>query len=284
MRDSSSQHIRKAIVPVAGAGTRLFPATKSQPKEMLPVGRKPVVQYVVEELLAAGIEQILFITGRKKAAIEDHFDDDVELRPFLDGARTGAIKDRGLADGAPRIFYTRQGTPTGVADAVRLGRDFAAGESIVVAFGDTILHGGNIVGRLIQAHITSQASCTLAVEEVPRDDVFRYGVVGVQQRGDLLYATGLVEKPNPEDSPSNLAIVPRYVFSPSIFDTIDATPRGKNGERWLTDAIAILVGKKAHVRVVPLKEPEKRYDIGNFESYYRAFVDFALSDHEYGDA
>lgn len=278
-----SQHIRKAIVPVAGAGTRLFPATKSQPKEMLPVGRKPVVQYVVEELLAAGIEQILFITGRKKAAIEDHFDVDSELRPVLDRARGGRTKGPGLADGVPGIFYTRQGNPTGVADAVRLGRDFAAGESIVVAFGDTILHGGNIVARLIHAHQTSQASCTLAVEEVPREDVFRYGVVGVQQRGDSLYATSLIEKPDPENAPSNLAIVPRYVFSASIFDTIDATPRGKNGERWLTDAIAILAREMAPVRVVPLEEPEKRYDIGNFGSYYRAFIDFALSDEEYGD-
>ena len=129
---------------------------------MLPVGRKPVVQYVVEELLAAGIEQILFITGRKKAAIEDHFDVDVELRPVLDRVGGGATMGEGFADGVPGIFYTRQGNPTGVADAVRLGRDFAAGESIVVAFGDTILHGGNIVGRLIHAHKTSQASCYCA--------------------------------------------------------------------------------------------------------------------------
>jgi UTP--glucose-1-phosphate uridylyltransferase len=251
---------------------------------MLPVGRKPVVQYVVEELHAAGIEQILFITGRKKSVIEDHFDADAELSRLLD--RTGLARgtDRALADGVPGVFYTRQGKPTGVADAVRLGRNFAAGESIVVAFGDTILKGGDLVGRLIQAHQTSQASCTLAVEEIPREDVFRYGIVDVQQRGDLLYATGLVEKPDPASAPSNLAIVPRYVFSPSIFETIDATPRGKDGERWLTDAIAILARETAPVRVVPLDQVERRYDIGNFESYYRAFVDFALSDPEYGDA
>lgn len=268
----SSCSVRKAIVPVAGAGTRLFPLTKSQPKEMLPVGRKPVVQHVVEELCSAGIEQILLITGRNKNAIEAHF-------------QAGVEPDGGLGtDGSNRVLYTRQDVPTGVADAVAMGREFAAGETVVVAFGDTILSSTGLIDRLIAAHRESEASCTFAVEEVRPEDVSRYGVVEIYKKGDRFFASDLVEKPEPSYAPSNLAVVPRYVFEPSIFDTIAATSTGRGGERWLTDAIVNLISASCPVRVVPLDPGEQRYDIGNFGSYYRAFIDFALDDLEHGEA
>ena len=279
---ASPSPVRKAVVPVAGIGTRLFPATKSQPKEMLPVGRKPVVQYVVEELRAAGIEQILLITGRKKAAIEDHFDADLELSRLLQQAGNVDSADLPIADGIRGVFYTRQGTPSGVADAVGLARDFAGGEPIVVAFGDTIIRGANLVARLIAAHGESGASGAVAVEQIAQEDAFRYGIVDVREVDGGLIAADLVEKPAAGTAPSDLAIVPRYVFGPEIFDAIEATRPGLGGERWLTDSIAILARERPPVRVVPLDASERRYDIGNFESYYRAFIDFALTDPQYG--
>ncbi len=278
----SSGAIRKAVVPVAGVGTRLFPATKSQPKEMLPVGRKPVVQYVVEELRAAGVEQILLITGRKKAAIEDHFDADLELSQVLHRAGNVDPADLPIADGISGVFYTRQGTPSGVADAVGLARDFVGGEPFVVAFGDTIIHGGDLVARLMAAHGASGASGAVAVEQIAPEDAFRYGIVDVRDVDGSLVAVDLVEKPAAGRAPSDLAIVPRYVFESSIFDAIEATRPGLGGERWLTDSIAILARESPPVRVVPLEATERRYDIGNFASYYRAFIDFALADPQYG--
>lgn len=267
---------------MAGIGTRLFPATKSQPKEMLPVGRKPVVQYVVEELRAAGIEQILLITGRKKAAIEDHFDADPELSQVLREAGRVDAADFPIADGVRGVFYTRQGTPSGVADAVGLARDFAGGEPIVVAFGDTIIYGSDLVARLMKAFQASRASGAVAVERIAPEDAFRYGIVDVREIDGSLVAVDLVEKPAPGRAPSDLAIVPRYVFDPSIFDAIEATRPGLGGERWLTDSITILARESPPVRVVPLQPDERRYDIGNFESYFRAFIDFALADPQYG--
>jgi UTP--glucose-1-phosphate uridylyltransferase len=249
---------------------------------MLPVGRKPVVQYVVEELRAAGVEQILLITGRKKAAIEDHFDADLELSQVLRQAGSVDLADLPIADGIRGVFYTRQGTPSGVADAVGLARDFAGGEPIVVAFGDTIIRGGNLVARLMAAHLESRASGAVAVEQIAPEDAFRYGIVDVREVDDSLVAVDLVEKPAAGRAPSDLAIVPRYVFDPVIFDAIEATRPGLGGERWLTDSISILVRESPPVRVVPLEANERRYDIGNFESYYRAFIDFALADPQYG--
>lgn len=246
------------------------------------MGRRPVVQYVVEELRAAGIEQVLLITGRKKAAIEDHFDADPELSQVLRQAGSGDSADIAIADGIRGICYTRQGTPSGVADAVGLARDFAGGEPIVVAFGDTIIHGGDLVARLMKAYLTGRASGAVAVERIAPEDAFRYGIVDVRETDGSLVAVDLVEKPAPGRAPSNLAIVPRYVFDPSIFDAIEATRPGLGGERWLTDSIAILARESPPICAVPLQAHERRYDIGNFESYFRAFIDFALADPQYG--
>ena len=226
--------------------------------------------------------QILLITGRKKAAIEDHFDADLELSRLLQQAGNVDSADLPIADGIRGVFYTRQGTPSGVADAVGLARDFAGGEPIVVAFGDTIIRGANLVARLIAAHGESGASGAVAVEQIAQEDAFRYGIVDVREVDGGLIAADLVEKPAAGTAPSDLAIVPRYVFGPEIFDAIEATRPGLGGERWLTDSIAILARERPPVRVVPLDASERRYDIGNFESYYRAFIDFALTDPQYG--
>ena len=280
--------IVKGVIPVAGMGTRLLPATKSQPKEMLPVGRRPVVQYVVEELQAAGLGQLLFVTGRKKTAIEDHFDPDPELvRTLSTGGGYALLDELAFTETNTRFFYTRQSTPRGLGDAVNHAREFVGDEHFVVALGDSIIqcHDGSAYLRtLMDAHLTAGAACTVAVEEVAREDVYRYGVVKpAGEIGDGAFEVAdLVEKPRVEAAPSNLAIAARYAFSPAIFDALARTAPDRNGELQLTDAIKLLLQLGHRVIAVPLREGERRYDIGNFESYFLAFIDFALADEKYG--
>ncbi len=281
---SQRSHVSKAVILVAGLGTRLLPATKSQPKEMLPVGRKPVVQYVVEEMEQAGIDQVLFVTGRKKSSIEDHFDRDPDLEE-----RLGNVDDQALREQLPNfdtllsIFYTRQSVQTGQADAVRLAREFVGDEPFVVAFGDTIIRGGNLVRRMIDSHAQSGAACTVAVEQVPPEDAHRYGVVMPKDgMGREFAIEGIVEKPPRGTEPSNYAVVPRYVVNREIFDAIHLTLPGKANELWLADSIEVLIKQQHLVRCVALAPEEVRYDIGNFETYFKAFIDFALSDEMYG--
>jgi UTP--glucose-1-phosphate uridylyltransferase len=279
--------VRKAVIPVAGTGTRLLPATKSQPKEMLPVGRKPTVQYVVEEMAHAGITQILFVTGRKKESIEDHFDRDPDLERRLTGADDELLSEVDTTSGL-KFFYTRQSAPAGSADAVRQAEQFVGDEPFVVAFGDTIIRSDgrqSLLQRMIQAHQQSDSACTLSVETVPLEDIHRYGVVspapGAEPgKGPFLLA-GLVEKPDQASAPSQLAIAPRYVFDRSIFNAIAATLPGRGGDLWLTDSIAILLRQGLKVRALQLQD-ERRYDIGTFETYFKAFIDFAVADEKYG--
>jgi|YNPNPStandDraft_1061719.scaffolds.fasta_scaffold01684_10 UTP--glucose-1-phosphate uridylyltransferase len=281
--------IVKVVVPVAGMGTRLLPATKSQPKEMLPVGRKPVVQYVVEELQAAGLRQILFVTGRKKSAIEDHFDPDPELVRLLStGGGYALLEELAFTETEASFFYTRQSVPRGLADAVDHARQFVGQDHFVVALGDSIIMGRDgytFLREMIAVHQQSGAACTIAVEEVDPADVYRYGIVkpkaGVQPEGDF-ELEDLVEKPRPEAAPTNLAIAARYVFSPVIFEAIRRTVPDRNGELQLTDSIRLLLQMGYPVRAMRLRPGERRYDIGNFESYFKAFIDFALADEKYG--
>ena len=281
--------IVKVVVPVAGMGTRLLPATKSQPKEMLPVGRRPVVQYVVEELQAAGLRQILFVTGRKKTAIEDHFDTDPELvRLLSSGGGYTLLEELAYTETEARFYYTRQSEPRGLADAVYHGREFVGQDHFVVALGDSIIknsNGGSFLHKMIDAHLASGAACTVAVEEVDPDAAYRYGIVKpAEGQGDAddFAVDDLIEKPQPGMAPSNLAIAARYVFSPLIFDAISRTAPDRKGELQLTDSIRLLIQLGHHVRAVRLRQDERRYDIGNFESYFKAFIDFALADEKYG--
>ena len=283
--------ITKAILPVAGMGTRLLPATKSQPKEMLPVGRKPVVQYVVEEMIEEGVGKLLFITGRKKRSIEDHFDADPELESRLSASE---LRDLGEVDYEARgveFFYARQRRPAGNADAVRMGHEFVGSESFVVAFGDTILTAPEkpgVVGRMTEAHERNGAAATIGVWNVPREETFRYGVVRpIDDRAEGDYSEfdieEIVEKPAIESAPSTLAVAARYIFTTEIFDAIERTEPGLGGELWLTDAIRVLLSSGARVQCVPLGPGERRYDIGNPMTYYRAFADFALADPDHGE-
>ena len=266
---------------------RLLPATKSQPKEMLPVGRKPIVQYVVEELVSNGIQQMLFITGRNKASIENHFDDDPELfRALNDGDRKELLSEVNFKDLGANFFYTRQRLQRGLGDAVLCGENFAGEEPFLVALGDSILglHAkSNVVARLAEVYESKHASCVIAVEEVPRDQTRHYGIVQPEdETADSFRIVNLIEKPKPEESPSNLAIAGRYIFSPVIFEMIRRVKPDQRGEIQLTDAIQRLCDEGRRVMGVRLGPSERRYDIGNFPSYFESFVEFALADPLHG--
>jgi len=281
--------IRKAVIPVAGAGTRLLPATKAQPKEMLLVGRKPVVQYVVDELIQQGLKQILFVTGREKRSIEDYFDTDAELLEKL--SESEKVDDellRGLDYERFGIdfFYIRQTTPRGLGDAIGTAENFIDQEPFVVALGDTIIvgkDGSDLIRRMAGLYQRTKASCILAVEEVAEEDIPKYGIVKPKgQVGQEFEIEDLIEKPTIEEAPSNLAIAARYIFEPNIFDAIRRTVPKPGGELELSDAIQVLLKQGHQVWCLCLKEDEKRYDIGNYESYFKAFIDFAMEDAKYG--
>ena len=276
-----------AIVPVAGYGTRLLPATKSQPKEMLPVGRKPVVQYVVEELALSGIRRLLFITGAGKAAIENHFDTNSELIQYLrETGREEQLAELDFERQEMEYFYTRQREQKGLGHAVLCAAPLVGHESLVVALGDSIigLHAqSSIVERMVDEFERSGADAVVAFEEVAREDVIHYGIAQPHgQANDVFELDDLIEKPNVADAPSNLAVAARYVFSPAIFDALRETTPGKGGEIQLTDAIRLLLKSGKKVLGVRLAPGERRFDIGNFESYFRAFTEFALADPTYG--
>jgi UTP--glucose-1-phosphate uridylyltransferase len=279
--------IRSAIVPVAGQGTRLLPATKSQPKEMLPVARKPIVQYVVEELVANGVEEILFVTGRNKSSIEDHFDHDPELVRALSAAdKRDLLDELSFEELRAHFFYTRQRLPRGLGDAVLCGENFAGEEPVVVALGDSILglHANSqAVSRMAELFTSKRASCVIAVEEVPPEQTVHYGIVEPQDGGEEGFRiVNLIEKPPPERAPSNLAIAGRYVFSPLIFDLIRRVKPDSRGEIQLTNAIQLMCEEGKRVLGFKLPPGERRYDIGNFPSYFETFVEFALADPRYG--
>ena len=279
--------ISKAVLPVAGRGTRLLPATKSQPKEMLPVGTKPVVQHVVEELVEEGVDKLLFVTGRKKRSIEDHFDDDPELDSLL-REKGESVAQLDYEKEGVEFFYVRQRRPLGNADAIRLGARFVGEEPFLVGFGDTIIHSPHkpgVVGRMIAGHLRNEVAATIAVWEVPAEEVRRYGIVRPSSgtgEGDCFEISEIVEKPRPENAPSHLAVAARYIFDRRVFAAIEKIETGHGGELWLTDAIQILIDEGQGVQCVRLLPDEMRYDIGSPTTYYRAFADFALADPHHG--
>jgi UTP--glucose-1-phosphate uridylyltransferase len=279
--------IRSAIVPVAGHGTRLLPATKSQPKEMLPVARKPIVQYVVEELVSNGIEQILFITGRNKTSIENHFDHDPGLFRTLSAAnKQELLEELSFEELRANFFYTRQRHQKGLGDAILCGEHFAGEDPVVIALGDSILglHAtSQALSAMTELFESRHASCIIAVEEVPPDQTVHYGIVQPADGIDTCFrVANLIEKPTPDQAPSNLAIAGRYVFSPLIFDMIRRVAPDPKGEIQLTDAIQLMCEEGKRVLAFKLPASERRYDIGNFASYFETFVEFALADPMYG--
>lgn len=278
-------------MPVAGLGTRLLPATKSQPKEMLPVARKPIVQYVVEELTRTGVRQVLFVTGRGKTSIENHFDSDPNLLASLSqAAKDELIDELGFENLGTHFLYTRQSVQRGLGDAVLCGEPFAGHDPFIVALGDSIigLHGQSMIcEKLSQVYEEHKAAAVIAVEAVDPEQVSLYGIVRPENgaaEGEVFSVSDLAEKPQPRDAPSNLAIVGRYVFAPVIFDLIRRVKPDARGEIQLTEAIRLLCRSGRRVVAVKLPPGQTRYDIGNYQSYFATFVEFALADPKHGPA
>jgi len=257
---------------------------------MLPVGRKPVLQHVVEELQAAGLRQLLIVTGRRKRTIEDHFDSDPELVSALKQAGNEVLlADLAYIEGQSRLFYTRQSSPKGVGHAISLGADFVGDDHCVVALGDTLIAAEDPAAPLramMEAHHLLGAAATVAVELVPPEEAFRYGIVSIvgsePAPGEPVAMSDIVEKPPPGTAPSTLAVAARYVFSPAIFEALDRTFPDRQGEVQISDAIRLLIQMEQPVYAWLLSPDQRRYDVGNFESYFRTFIDFALADERYG--
>ncbi|HKH25081.1 MAG TPA: UTP--glucose-1-phosphate uridylyltransferase GalU [Acidimicrobiales bacterium] len=284
--------VRKAVIPAAGLGTRFLPATKAQPKEMLPVVDKPAIQYVVEEAVRAGIDDILIITGRGKRSLEDHFDRSIELEVSLEasGKHDQLQAIRGLAELAD-IHYVRQGEALGLGHAVSVARKHVGGDSFVVMLGDDIMdERSSVLEDMIAAHGRTAAS-VIAFKSFPADEISAYGCADVDPRSaegrprgeaderELVRLRGIVEKPKPEDAPSDLAVMGRYVFTSRIFDALDRTEPGVGGEIQLTDAIAILLREEP---VYGFVFEDGRFDIGKKLDYLRATVELALDRDDLG--
>jgi UTP--glucose-1-phosphate uridylyltransferase len=279
--DVVSTQLKKAVIPAAGLGTRFLPATKSQPKEMLPVVDKPSIQYVVEEAVAAGLTDILIITGRGKRAIEDHFDRNFELEHALEQSKKldllAEVQDiNELAD----IYYIRQRDPLGLGHAVSVAREHVGNEPFAVILGDDIMvDDGQLLRSMIEVHERENAS-VLALLEVAPQDISAYGCAKCDDVGEgLRRVRGVVEKPRPEDAPSNLAVIGRYVFTPGIFDALDRISPGVGGELQLTDAIGLLLDTEP---VFGRVFTHGRYDIGQKLDFLRANIELALDRPDLG--
>lgn len=271
----------KAIIPAAGLGTRFLPVTKSQPKEMLPVVDKPVIQYVVEEAVAAGADDILMITGRGKRAIEDHFDRSIELEELLEatGSTARLRQVRAISDLA-EVFYVRQKKPRGLGHAVMCGAPFTGDEAFYVLLGDMLVPNKSVLPRLREVHERTGAS-VIAVMPVPDQMVSRYGVIeGHEVDNGAWRVTGLVEKPPVNEAPSNLAIFGRYLLTPKVMELLPDVRPGRGDEIQLTDALVRLLESEELYAVVV--DPADGYDTGNVLSWLEANVVLALETGEYG--
>lgn len=269
------QNIRKAIIPAAGLGTRFLPATKAQPKEMLPIVDKPTIQYVVEEAVAAGIEDIIIVTGRNKRAIEDHFDRSVELEVFLqDNNKTEMLELVQDIAHMVDIHYVRQKEAKGLGHAIYCARKFIGDEPFAVLLGDDIIHAEvPVLKQLINCY-EAHPGTVVGVQEVADENVSKYGIVAPQQIEKNVYrALDLVEKPSLEEAPSNLAILGRYIIEPDIFAILENLPAGRGGEIQLTDALRVLAKQG---RVYSCAFDGKRYDVGDKLGFIMATIEYAL--------
>ncbi|MBT32158.1 MAG: UTP--glucose-1-phosphate uridylyltransferase [Thalassobius sp.] len=272
--------VKKAVIPAAGFGTRFLPATKAQPKEMLPIIDTPTIQYVVQEAVDSGIEDILIISGKGKRAIEDHFDRNPELESRLEESEKEKLFNemRHIADMA-NIHFIRQKEINGLGDAIYYARYHTGNEPFAVLLGDTIVDSViPVTQQLIDAFEQYNASI-LAVEKVPKDKVSRYGIVGGKRLSDtIMEVSEFVEKPDPATAPSDLAIAGRYILTPEIYTALEQTPKGKNNEIQLTDAFKILSKRE---KVIADTIEGKRYDIGNKLDFLKTTVEFALKRKEF---
>lgn len=272
--------IKKAVIPAAGLGTRFLPATKAQPKEMLPIIDTPTIQYVVQEAIDSGIDDILIISGKGKRAIEDHFDRNLELELQLQNKEDHALYNeiRRISDMA-NIHFIRQKELKGLGDAIYYARLHAGNEPFAVLLGDTIIDSVIPVTQQLIDIYEQYRQSILACEIVPQENVSRYGIIGGVKINDRLWdVNDLVEKPDACSSPSNLAIAGRYILTPEIFKTIEQTTQGKGNEIQLTDALRLLLKRE---RILAYVIEGKRYDIGNKLDYLKTVVEFGLKRKEF---
>src|SRR5215470_12640062 len=295
MMTSSASHasatikkVRKAVLPAAGLGTRFLPATKAQPKEMLTVVDKPQIQYVVEECVVSGIEHIIIVTGKGKNSIEDHFDYNPTLERFLEekGKKEQAALVRQISD-LVQVSYTRQKEPLGLGHAVLVAKDLVGDEPFAVLLGDVLIPGENPATKQLIDVYEATGVGAIAVEEVPREKTYLYGIVAGEPAPQppfgnrLLRIRDLIEKPKPADAPSNLAITGRYVLPPAIFDCLERTKPGAGGEIQLTDALRILAREQG---LWALIYQGVSYDAGDKLGFLKATVELALLNEELGEA
>ena len=267
--------VRKAVIPAAGMGTRFLPATKAQPKEMLPIVDKPAIQYIIEEAIQSGIEEILIITGRNKRAIEDHFDRSVELELTLKAQGKYDLLSLIEEISDVTIHYVRQKEANGLGHAVLCAKQFVGNEPFAVLLGDDIIDADVPCLKQMMSVYEDSPGTILGVQEVPRDKVCNYGIVSpVAVKHNLWQVADLVEKPAVADAPSRLAVLGRYILQPEIFDILEKTPPGKGGEIQLTDAIRTLAVEKNSVYAYNFNG--RRYDVGDKQGYLEATVEFAL--------
>ena len=277
-----SASIRSAVFPVAGRGTRFLPATKASPKEMLPIVDKPLIQYAVEEALAAGARNLVFITGSSKRAIEDHFDSDPELESALESQGKQELLDsvRGILPSWASCIYIRQPAPLGLGHAVLCARPVVGHEPFFVHLADDLIDAEvPVLRQMAEAYATCGGSL-VGVQTVAPSETDKYGIVATgESHGGLAEVTRIVEKPKPAESPSTLAVVGRYLLSPSIFDCLEHVGRGAGGEIQLTDAISDLLATE---KVYAFRFEGKRYDCGSKLGYLEATVEFGLKHTELG--
>jgi UTP--glucose-1-phosphate uridylyltransferase len=274
--------VKKAIIPAAGLGTRFLPATKAQPKEMLPVVDKPTIQYIVEEAIASGIEEILIITGRNKKSIEDHFDKSVELELELEKSGKSELLElvRDISDMVD-IHYIRQKEPRGLGHAIHCAKTFVGNEPFAVLLGDDIVDSEKpCLKQLIDCY-SEYKTTILGVQTVAKENVSKYGIVdGIHVEDRVYKVKDLVEKPNTEEAPSNVAILGRYIITPEIFNILENTKPGKGGEIQLTDTLKTLIGTEA---MYAYNFEGKRYDVGDKLGFLQATIEFALKKDELRD-
>jgi UTP--glucose-1-phosphate uridylyltransferase len=271
--------IKKAVIPAAGFGTRFLPATKAQPKEMLPIIDTPTIQYVVQECVDSGIEDILIISGKGKRSIEDHFDRNIELEAHIQEQDEILYNQLRHIENMANIHFIRQKELNGLGDAIYHARFHCGNEAFAVLLGDTIIDSVIPVTQQLIDTFEQYHQSVVAVEEVSWDKVSRYGIVGGTPLNDrIIQINELVEKPSRSKAPSNLAIAGRYILTPEIFDALGKTKRGKNNEIQLTDALRIIL---KHENIVASTIEGKRYDIGNKLDFLKTTVEFALKREEF---
>ena len=277
-----SAPIRKAVFPIAGLGTRFLPATKASAKEMLPVVDKPLIQYAVEEAYAAGIRQMIFVTGRTKRSIEDHFDTAYELESELEAAGKTELLAvaRSIAPDDMTCVYVRQPRALGLGHAVLCAKELVGNEAFAVLLADDLMVGEPPVMAQMVRQYAQWGTSQLAVQDVPREHTRRYGIVsGTEVAGDLVDVTGIVEKPAPEIAPTTLAVAGRYILTPGIFNELERLPRGVGGEIQLTDGIAQLLRRE---KVFAYRYQGQRYDCGSKLGFLQATVDLGHMHAEVG--